>query len=197
MTTSAEVLAEAAAPAPADTEEVQVEVEATVVEPTEGEPNDSQENDTDEEETPELPDAVKEILKKNRKSLREAEARAAAAEKALAAKDADPNAVPTDTSDRYKDLYLKSAAKAALVEAGITTGADKFLRMLDLSSVEVDEDGAITGLDTQIEDIKDDFADILTPKKKTPTKVDGAGRREAPVVPKTSAQILAERFNNG
>lgn len=196
MSSSAEAMA-ATISAPQTTESEEAVVEEVVVEPTEEveTPEDSQESETEEEEVPELPDAVKDILKKNRKSLREAEARAAAAEKALATKDTpEGESAPADT--HYKDLYLKTAAKAALVEAGLTTGTDKFLKMLDLSGVEVDEDGAITGLEDQIADIKDDFADILAPKKKT-VKVDAAGRRTVAAVPKSSAEILAQRFNNG
>ena len=143
-----------------------------------------------EETEEELDDRVKEILKKNRKELREAKAELTALKKEREAKTAEPSEA---ADDKFKTLFINSAAKTALVEAGITTGTDRFLKMLDLSSVEVDESGAITGLDDQIADIKADFKDILVPKK-TVTKVDGAGRREAPVTPKTSAEKLAARI---
>lgn len=175
--------------APSTTEPIVDEVEDQVDE-TEA-PESEEETETEETEGEELPDSVKEILKKNRKELREAKARATAAEKALAAKDTES----TDTSEtdsKFKELYLKSAAKSALAEAGITTGTDRFVKMLDLSSVEVDESGKISGLEDQIADLKEDFADVLAPKpvRKTVGNTDGA-RKPAPSVPKTSAERLA------
>lgn len=176
--------------APEETEETQDEA----VEPEETEEVETPE-DTPEDE---LPENIKAILSKNRKSLREAEARATAAEKALAAKEAPENkdeSAPAD--DKFKTLFVNAAAKSALVEAGLSTGTDRFLKMLDLSSIEVDEDGNVSGLDDQIESLKEDFKDLIAPKapaKKPSVKVDGAGRRETPAVPKTSAELLAERF---
>lgn len=146
------------------------------------------------EETEELPDKIKDILAKNRKATRDAEARAVAAEKALAAKESAPDGVeaaPAD--DKFKTLFINTAAKSALVEAGLSTGTDRFLKMLDLSSVSVDDSGKVTGLDDQIAELKSDFKDLLEPKvvKKTVTKADGAGRREVPAIPKTTAELLA------
>lgn len=166
-----------------EVEESQDEVDETTEEITE---------DSEEQEEPELPESVKEILKKNRKELRAAEARAKAAEKALAEKDAEK---PEESESKFKQLYLNNAAKSALVEAGLTTGTDRFLKMLDLSEVEVDESGKISGLDDQIEDLKEDFKDLFAaPVKKTPVKADAAGRREAPAVKKSSAELHAERL---
>lgn len=154
------------------------------------------ENESETEEEPEeLPDAVKEILKKNRKEVREANARAVAAEKALAAKEAGKEeAAPSEADSKFKELYLKSAAKEALVAAGITTGTDRFLKMLDMSSVTVDDSGSVSGLEDQIAELKEDFKDVFAPKPvKKVGSVDGA-RRPAPAVPKTSAQLLASRL---
>jgi phage protein D len=168
------------------------EIDETPVEDT----TEETEEQEPEKEAEELPDAVKEILKKNRKAVREAEARALAAEKALAAKESGKEeATPSEADTKFKELYLNSAAKAALVEAGITTGTDRFLKMLDLSSVEVDDSGAISGLEDQIADLKEDFKDVLSPKtvKKSTGNVDGS--RRVPVsVPKTSAELLASRL---
>lgn len=149
-----------------------------------------------EDEAEELPDAVKEILKKNRKAVREAEARALAAEKALAAKEkGGEESTEAPANDKFKTLFIESAAKTALVEAGVTTGTDRFLKMLDLSSVDVDDSGAISGLEDQIADLKEDFKDIFAPKatKRPAAKVDGS-RREVPSVPKSSADLLASRL---
>lgn len=169
------------------------ELDSTETE-TETEESTEEESTDEPEEKEELPDAVKDILTKNRKELRAANARAVAAEKALAAKESGTEEA-TATDAKFKDLYLNSAAKQALVEAGITTSTDRFLKMLDLSSVSVDESGAISGLEDQIADLKEDFKDLLAtkPAKKSVGSVDGS-RRPAPAVPKTSSEILAARL---
>lgn len=171
-------------------DESQDEVLDTTEESTE------EETETEEQEEEELPDTVKDILKKNRKAVREAEARANAAEKALAAKDSTETTEPSEADSKFKELYLKSAAKQALLDAGVTTGTDRFVKMLDLSSAEVDESGVISGLEDQIADLKEEWADVLAPKpaRKTVGKTDGA-RREAPSVPKSSAELLASRIS--
>jgi hypothetical protein len=174
----------------ATTEPIVDETEDQVEELDESTTEDTEESNTPEEE--ELPDAVKDILKKNRKEVREANARAVAAEKALAAKNGTEEAAPSEADSKFKELYLNSAAKTALVEAGITTGTDRFVKMLDLSSVEVDESGKISGLEDQIASLKEDFADVLTPKpvRKSVGNTDGA-RKAAPSVPKSSADRIA------
>jgi hypothetical protein len=175
------------------TEEV-VESQEEVDETTEA-PETTETEDQPEEE--ELPANIKDILSKNRKAVREAEARAIAAEKALAARDKAPEAEETAPVDeKFKTLFVNTAAKAALADAGLSVGTDRFLKMLDLSSVEVDDSGNVSGLDDQIADLKEEFKDLLAPKvvKKPVTKVDGAGRRETPEVPKSSAERLAARL---
>lgn len=151
----------------------------------------------DEPEQEELPDAVKEILKKNRKEVREANARAVAAERALAAKDSG-EAPAEPANDKFKDLFVQSAAKSALKDAGLSEGTDRFVKLLDLSSVTVDEDGTVSGLEDQIADLKEDFKDLFAPKapRKTTVRGDAAGRRETVVIPKTSADRLASKLFN-
>lgn len=186
----------AAQVAPVAEAEVETPVEETEVEESTAE---AEVEATEEDETEgELPDKIKDILSKNRKEVREANARATAAEKALAAKDKEPaseeETAPVD--DKFKTLFINTAAKSALLEAGLVA-SERFVKMIDLSTVEVADDGTITGLDDQIAELKEDFKDLLTPKavKKAPAKVDAAGRREVASTPKTSAERLAERFN--
>lgn len=193
--TSASVLASALGTPQTDPDATQP-IEEEVASQTEPETEETVEP-TDETPEEELPEAVKDILKKNRKAVREAEARAVAAEKALAAKETPEGKEETPVDDKFKKLFVNTAAKSALTEAGLSTGTDRFLKLIDFDSVEVDEDGTITGLDDQIAELKDEFAELLTPKeapKKTAVKSDGAGRRETPVTPKSSAQLLAERL---
>lgn len=143
----------------------------------------------------ELPENIKTILNKNRAAMRAAEARAVAAEKALASKETPEGEEAPPVDDKFKKLFVNTAAKSALAEAGLTTGTDRFLKLIDFDNVEVDEDGNISGLDDQIAELKDEFKELLAPKeapKKPVVKGDGAGRRETPVTPKSSAELLAE-----
>lgn len=188
---AAETLAAGYASPDAEAEAPAEEVDAVVEEaPEEVEPDTADES-TEEE----LPENIKEILSKNRKAVRAAEARAVAAEKALAAKDESPAEEAAPVDDKFKTLFINTAAKNALVEAGLTA-SDRFVKMIDLNSVEVDEDGTITGLEDQIAELKEDFKDLIAPKvvKKAVAKADTAGRREVVETPKTSAELLAERF---
>lgn len=181
---------------PEESEEETVETTEDSAEETETEGEDSEESEATEEE--ELPDNIKEILKKNRKAVREAEARANAAEKALAEKDNTGEETPaSESDDRFKKLYLNNSAKNALKDAGFANGTERFLKMLDLDSVEVDEDGNITGLEDQIDSIKDEFKDLIAPKatvKKALPKTDAAGRKETPAPRKSSADLIADRL---
>lgn len=197
MATSADALAAGIGTEKTDpdaTEPTVEEVESQEEVDETAEPVEAEETEDDAEQE-ELPENIKEILNKNRKELREAKARATAAEKALAAKEksSEEEAAPVD--DKFKTLFINTAAKAALAEAGLSVGTDRFLRMLDLSSVEVDESGKISGLEDQIDDLKEEFKDLIVkPAKKPVTKVDGAGRRDVVEMPKSSAERLAARL---
>ena len=200
--TPADVLAKKLTGENPETEEVvdpEAEIEATEEVAEESEETDSEESTESESE---LPDNIKEILAKNRKIAREAEAREAAlkAELEKLKKDTEKPAEETEApaDDRYKKLFVNTAAKSALVEAGLSSGTERFLKMLDLDAVDVDDEGNITGLTDQVSALTEEFADLVVPKEPAPTKKtvksDAAGRRETPVVPKTSAELLAERM---
>lgn len=161
------------------------EVEATEEESTEDEET------TEEQEDTELPDEVKDILSKNRKELRTVKADLKAAQKRVSELEAG-NGEASEEGNKFKKLFVNTAAKSALAEAGLATGTDRMLKLLDLSSVEVDEDGSISGLSDQIADLKEDFPDLFAVKPTKKIRSDAGGRREAPSVPKTSAQKLLE-----
>jgi hypothetical protein len=100
-----------------------------------------------------------------------------------------------EVEGRYKGLIVRSEAKSALMEAGLTSGVDRMLRLVDLSAVTVEKDGTLTGLDAQVAIIKKDFADLFVPAKVTPPRpprVDGAGKPRTESK-RTSAEIMAER----
>jgi len=184
-----ETTTEVETPEQLDTEST-VTVEVETDEDAEEAPEDSKEVSEDD-----LPDPIKEILKKNRKLVRDAENRAKAAEKALAAKEGTTEEV---SDSKFRDLYVTRSAKAALTEAGLTSGTERFLKMIDLAEVDVDEDGELSGLDTQIEALKADYPELFGKKevtpKKTTVKADAAGRRNTTTAPSTSASKISDRL---
>lgn len=96
----------------------------------------------------------------------------------------------TKARDGYwKPLYVKQAAKAALLDAGLQGKPERLLKLLDMDEIEVDEDGDLDGLDDQIADLKKDYPDFFV--KKTPGSID-ANNKDKGNGKKTSrtAQLL-------
>ena len=63
---------------------------------------------------------------------------------------------------RWKKRVVRQAAKASLLEAGLTGDASRLARLVDEDDVDVDDDGEITdGLEEQIEQIKEDYPDLF------------------------------------
>jgi len=91
----------------------------------------------------------------------------------------------TDAAEkRYKPVAIRSAAKAAFLEAGLNDASPervkKLLRMVDLDEVDVDGDGDVTGLDEQIESVKDDYPELFKPAeqpRKRATRLDASNRQ--------------------
>jgi hypothetical protein len=67
---------------------------------------------------------------------------------------------------RYKPVAVRAAAKAALLEANFQNPTEervkKLIRRLDLEEIDVDDDGDITGLQDQIDQLVDDFPELFT-----------------------------------
>ena len=98
--------------------------------------------------------------------------------------DAKAEAARVEAEKRYKPAAVRSAAKAAFLEAGLNDASPervkKLLRMVDLDDVDVDGDGDVTGLDEQIESVKDDYPELFRPAeqpRKRATKLDAANRQ--------------------
>lgn len=82
-------------------------------------------------------------------------------------------AAAAQAEQRYKPIAVKSAARAAFLEAGLRTDSaqpgqtdarvKRMVRMLDLDQIEIDEDGDVIGLDTQIEEIKSAYPELFGP----------------------------------
>jgi hypothetical protein len=161
-------------------------------------------SDTDEWKPPTRQDwdNVQEALRKARRDAR-------AARRAAPKDGAEPNGGAPDAERltreatsaaeaRYKPLVVKAAARAAFAEAGIKGDAvHRVVRLLELEDLDVDEDGSVTGLTEQIEEIKQDFPELFAvaaPATRRTPKVDGAGRAAPSTQPKSSAERIASLF---
>lgn len=80
----------------------------------------------------------------------------------------------TQAEGRWKSLYVKQAAKAALAQAGLIGKPDRLLKLIDMDDVTVDEDGSLVGLDAQVRELRQEYRDLFS--KRGGSRVDGAGR---------------------
>lgn len=74
----------------------------------------------------------------------------------------------------WKPRFVRSAARSALVEAGLIGKPDRLLKLIDADAVEIDEDGEVTGLDAQVRDLKRDYPELFG--KRGAGRIDGADR---------------------
>lgn len=81
---------------------------------------------------------------------------------------------------KFKPLAVRSAAKAAFLEAGLQGSTPervaKLVRMLDLDSIAIDDDGDVRGLDEQVKSIKADYPELFTAQDKKPPRVSASDR---------------------
>lgn len=98
-----------------------------------------------------------------------------------------------EVGGKYKKIIVKSEARSALLEAGLTVGTERFVKMIDVDKIEIDdESGDISGLDDQIADIKKDFPELFS--KKPGSRLNAGSDRTPASKKKSSAQLLAERL---
>ena len=110
------------------------------------------------------------------------------------------NEVSEAEEARWKKRVVRQAAKAALLEAGLTGDATKMARLVDEDDVDVDDDGEISdGLEEQIESIKEDYPDLFEDKNAPPprttrrTRIDGGSRERPPQRKLTSAEKIQQQ----
>lgn len=97
--------------------------------------------------------------------------------------------------DVWKPRFVRKAAAAALVEAGLNGPADRLLKLIDMDEVEIDEDGELSGLDQQVRSLKKDFPSLFGARGGG--AIDGAdrgGRASGgkPGLSKASAALLGQ-----
>jgi hypothetical protein len=139
-------------------------------------------------EPPEWTPPTKDEHEKMQRALAKANAEAKThreAVKALQAKteDADGKAAreaAEAAEKRYKPVAVRSAAKAAFLEAGLQSATPdrvaKLVRMLDLDALTIDDDGDVTGLEAQVKAVKSDYPELFTPADKRPPRINAGDR---------------------
>jgi hypothetical protein len=115
---------------------------------------------------------------------------------------------------RYRQPLVRTAARSALVEAGALaflqdemepesqaardkgeSRLSRLLKLVDTESLDVDEDGSVSGLDAAIDDLRRDYPELFaTPARKPKVRPTGAPRPAAPEKPKSTAEQHAARL---
>lgn len=97
---------------------------------------------------------------------------------------------------RYKPATIRAAATPALLAAGaIPARADKLVRLLDHSALDLDPSGEVTGLAEQVAAVKADYPELFTgaePERRIP-RVTGGDRPPADQAPKSTAERIASQ----
>ncbi len=99
---------------------------------------------------------------------------------------------------RYKPIVVKTAARAALAEAGALK-PERLIKLLDMDELEIDDDGDVVGLEDEILALKKDYPEFFESKAKRASRVQGTGKTRGSAKPeaKSSAELIAERFSRG
>ncbi|MEU1088959.1 hypothetical protein ABZ401_19350 [Streptomyces sp. NPDC005892] len=114
---------------------------------------------------------------------------------------------------RFRAPLVKTAARGALVEAGALaflaeekdpdsreakdkgeSRLNRLMRLLDTDTLDVDEDGAVAGLDAAVDDLRGDYPELFaTPARRVKARPTAAPRPPADEKPKSAAEQHAQR----
>jgi len=96
---------------------------------------------------------------------------------------------------RYHGIIGRQAAKSALLSAGMRPEVvDKFVRVIELDEVEIDDDGAVEGLEEQVSTLKSEFPMAFTTRNTNGKSRhnDGSGRPPASKKPQSATERQIE-----
>lgn len=111
---------------------------------------------------------------------------------------------------RFKPIAIRSAAKAALIEAKLQnptkTRVNALIGRMDMEQIEIDEDDEVLGLEEQVEKLQEQFPELFTTpatattttvqKPKAP-KISTADKKPGPAEYKTTGDRIAAQINSG
>lgn len=115
---------------------------------------------------------------------------------------------------RFRAPLVRTAARSALVEAGALaflqdekdpdsqaarekgeSRLTRLLKLVDTDVLDVDEDGAVSGLEAAVDDLRRDYPELFAaPARKPKARPTGAPRPAAVEKPKSTAEIHASRI---
>jgi hypothetical protein len=111
-----------------------------------------------------------------------------------------------EAEERVKGPLIKALAASELRGAGVQSGTAKLVGLLDLSKVELGDDGELVGLEEQIEELKEEFPNLFAAStgngvKAAPNANGGSGSKSGRTKdrsgedpkPKGFAQLLADQ----
>lgn len=102
-----------------------------------------------------------------------------------------------ETETKWKGRVVKSSAKAALATAGAEK-PERLLRLVDVDSLDVDDDGEVEGLDDEIDRLKEEYPELFKRRRggrvETGDRSDGKDGKKAKTA--TERQAAAILGNN-
>lgn len=148
------------------------------LEETEAEETETDSEGTDEEWTPPSKEEYDRVLarlnKVNAESKKHRLAAKAAKEAAEGAGGDDEalTAARKEVEEKYRPMVLKSAVREGLKDAGLIGDPSRLLKLIDYSSIDIDDDGDVNAddLDEVITGLKGDYPELF--KKNRPGSVD-------------------------
>lgn len=97
-----------------------------------------------------------------------------------------------EANSKLRDRALAAEAKLKLAALGVKD-VDRLVKYIDYSKVSIDEQDQITGLDEQIEGLKNDFTEVFDPKRRVGGKIDAAADNP-PQTPKSVTEMQVSKL---
>lgn len=137
------------------------------------EPDNEPDEDDEDEDAGKDADTLKAELKRTREALKKSNAESK--KRRLAAKVKPTEEVKKDVAEtaeeaetrlaaKWKPKVIRQGAKAALSEAGASNPA-RLVGLLDMDSLDIDDDGEVDGLEDEIDRLKDEFPELFRKKR--------------------------------
>jgi hypothetical protein len=97
-----------------------------------------------------------------------------------------------EANEAFKNRALQAEAKLKLTALGVKD-TDRLVKYIDYTHAAFDDEGNITGLDEQIESLKNDFSEVFDPKRRVGGKADAAADTP-PATPKSTTEMQVAKL---